>query len=133
LADRKPEPRAAYVQARAEVVPFGDWLFNTVCMTDALENVDDLTAVLDECALVLRPGGMLVFDTINRTWRSRVGIIRATQWLLRLAPPRTHSFERFIRPAELQAVEGREWRASGAGFGSESRAGGVVVRAERDA
>ena len=98
----------SYVRGRAEGVPFGAGSFDAVCTADALEHVDDLAAVLDECARVLRPGGLLVFDTINRTWRSRVGMIWAAQRLLRFAPPRTHAYTRFIRPAELrEALEGR--------------------------
>ena len=62
--------------------------------------------VVAECARILRPGGRLVFDTINRSWLSRLVMIWFAQDLLRFAPPHTHAYDRFIRPAELRhAVE----------------------------
>ncbi|MEE9278195.1 MAG: bifunctional 2-polyprenyl-6-hydroxyphenol methylase/3-demethylubiquinol 3-O-methyltransferase UbiG, partial [Dehalococcoidia bacterium] len=97
-AHRSPD----YVHAPAETLPFADASFDAVCTADSLEHVAHLPAVLDECVRVLRPGGRFVFDTINRTWLSRVMFIWAAQRLLRFAPPHTHAFDRFIPPAELR-------------------------------
>ena len=69
--------------------------------------------MLDEVARVLRPGGRFIFDTINRTWRSRLAMIWAAQRLLRFAPPRTHDYRAFVRPAELRReleARGFRWR-----------------------
>ena len=102
-----------YLVGRGEALPFRDASFDAVCTADSLEHVGQLPAVLDECARVLRPGGLFVFDTINRTWRSRLLMIWAAQRLLRFAPPRTHSFQRFIPPAELRRAlqaRGLAWR-----------------------
>ncbi len=108
-----PDGTPRYVGARAESLPFGDATFDVVCTADSLEHVDDLPTVLDESSRVLRPGGLFIFDTINRTWRSRVMMIWAAQHVLRFAPQRTHVFERFIRPKELRAslnARGLGWR-----------------------
>jgi 2-polyprenyl-6-hydroxyphenyl methylase/3-demethylubiquinone-9 3-methyltransferase len=53
---------------------------------------------------VLRPGGTYLYDTINRTLRSRLMVIKLLQewrWTA-LMPPRLHDWHMFIRPAELR-------------------------------
>lgn len=95
------QPR--YLAGRGESLPFADGCFDAVCVADVLEHVDDLDRVLDEGVRVLKPGGRFIFDTINRTWLSRVVMIWAVQNVLRLAPRHTHDFEAFIRPQELRA------------------------------
>lgn len=105
-------PSPHYLAAVGERLPFADATLDAVCSADALEHVADLAAVLDEVARVLRPGGRFVFDTINRTWMSRLVMIWAAQNVLRFAPPRTHDFAAFIRPVDLRrelAARGFRW------------------------
>jgi 2-polyprenyl-6-hydroxyphenyl methylase/3-demethylubiquinone-9 3-methyltransferase len=62
---------------------------------------------------VLRPGGRFIFDTINRTWLSKLVMIWAAQDILRFAPAHTHDFQAFIQPGELRAAletRGMQWR-----------------------
>lgn len=100
-----------YLAGRGEELPFADATFDAVCAADSLEHVAQLERVLDECVRVLRPGGRFVFDTINRTFRSRLVMIWAAQNWLRLAPAHTHAYEAFIRPEELRsALERRGMR-----------------------
>ena len=69
-----------------------------------LEHVDDLGRTVREIARVLRPGGVFLYDTINRTRRSRLLVIKlsqdwaATRWA-RAQHPRLAVL---IRPAELE-------------------------------
>jgi 2-polyprenyl-6-hydroxyphenyl methylase/3-demethylubiquinone-9 3-methyltransferase len=68
-----------------------------------LEHVDDLRQVVAETARVLKPGGVYLYDTINRTARSWLIVIKLLQdwrWTA-LMPPRLHDWNMFIRPAEL--------------------------------
>jgi 2-polyprenyl-6-hydroxyphenyl methylase/3-demethylubiquinone-9 3-methyltransferase len=71
---------------------------------DVLEHVDDVGRTIAEIARVLAPGGVFLYDTANRTWRSKLIMIKvaqdwpATAW----AEPGLHDFEMFIRPAEVE-------------------------------
>ncbi len=94
------QPR--YVGARAETLPFPDATFDAVCTADALEHVADLSAVLDEAVRVLRPGGCFVFDTVNRTWQSRLVMLWLVQDVLRWAPRFTHTYEGFVPTNDLR-------------------------------
>jgi 2-polyprenyl-6-hydroxyphenyl methylase/3-demethylubiquinone-9 3-methyltransferase len=95
-----------YRHATGEALPFGDESFDIVYCCDVLEHVADLQKVIAETARVLKPGGIYLYDTINRTLRSRLVIIKLLQewrWTA-MMPPRLHDWDMFIRPAELQRL-----------------------------
>jgi len=72
-----------------------------VCV-DVLEHVTDLGAVLREIARVLKPGGLFLFDTINRTYLAWFVVVFLGETVLRLLMPGTHDYALFIRPGELR-------------------------------
>ncbi len=87
-----------------EHLPLMDASFDAVCCLDALEHVSDLAAVLAEVARVLKPGGIFIYDTINRTLKSRFVVAFLLQDFppTRLVPQRLHDPKMFITPTELQ-------------------------------
>lgn len=93
----------AYAVARGEALPFPEASYDAVVCVDVLEHVDDLGRVLGETARVLRPGGLFLFDTINRSALAKLVTITLAEDILRLLPRGTHDPARFIRPAELRA------------------------------
>ena len=94
----------AYAVARGEALPFASASVDVVVCVDVLEHVDDLGRVLAETARVLRPDGLLLFDTINRNLLARLVTITLAEDILRLLPRGTHDPARFIRPSELRAA-----------------------------
>ncbi|MFQ5739690.1 MAG: bifunctional 2-polyprenyl-6-hydroxyphenol methylase/3-demethylubiquinol 3-O-methyltransferase UbiG, partial [Acidobacteriota bacterium] len=94
------EPR--YVQAPAEALPFREKTFAAVLSSDFLEHVQDIRACVQECARVLSPGGVFLYDTINRTWLTRIFHVGVLQKWRKLVPPNTHDWRQFIRPRELE-------------------------------
>jgi 2-polyprenyl-6-hydroxyphenyl methylase/3-demethylubiquinone-9 3-methyltransferase len=93
--------RIRYRVGRAEAIPLSDRSVDRVVCVDVFEHVDDLARSCCEIARVLRPGGLLLFDTINRTWLSRWIVIGVYERLLRVAPRGTHEFGKLVRPDEL--------------------------------
>ena len=66
--------------------------------------MSDWERVVAETARVLKPGGTYFYDTIDRTLRSRLIMIKLLQewrWSA-FMPPRLHDWHMFIRPAELR-------------------------------
>jgi len=92
-----------YLSGSAERLPFENAIFSVVTCCDVLEHIRGWERVLGEIARVLRPGGMLFYDTINRTALSRLIFIKIAQdWrLTAMAPKSLHVWEMFIKPSEL--------------------------------
>ena len=95
-----------YVTGTGESPPVADGAFDLVLCCDMLEHVAEPGRVIAACAQKLAPGGVLFFDTINRTWRSRaLAIWLIQEWsLTRVAPPGLHAWSQFVRPGELAAM-----------------------------
>jgi 2-polyprenyl-6-hydroxyphenyl methylase/3-demethylubiquinone-9 3-methyltransferase len=91
-----------YRQGRAEQLPYGDLQFDVVVCVDVLEHVSDLRQTLREIHRVLKPGGWFFFDTLNRTWKSRIVMIWLMEYLLRKIPQGLHDWKLFIKPVELR-------------------------------
>ncbi len=75
--------------------------FDAVVCMEMLEHVPDPAAIIAACAQLLRPGGQLFLSTLNRTPQAFAVAIVGAEYLARLLPRGTHSYARFIRPAEL--------------------------------
>ncbi|TVP71811.1 MAG: 3-demethylubiquinone-9 3-O-methyltransferase [Rhodobacteraceae bacterium] len=91
-----------YDTGMGEALPYSDASFDAVVCVDVLEHVRDLAQVLAETARVLRPGGLFLFDTINRNPLARLATITMAEDILRLLPRGTHDPAMFIKPAELR-------------------------------
>lgn len=92
-----------YQQGYAEDLPYADGSFSVIVCLDVLEHVRDLALTIREIARVLAPGGVFVFDTINRTLLARAVLI----WYGENFPsgglvPGIHSYHGFIKPIELE-------------------------------
>ena len=87
-----------------EDLPYEDAAFDIVVCVDVLEHVSDLAKVMAETTRVLRPGGVFLFDTINRNPLARFVTITVAEDILGLLPKGTHDPAMFIKPGELNAA-----------------------------
>lgn len=86
------------VEALAEREPAG---WDVVTCMEMLEHVPDPESAVRACAALVRPGGWAFFSTINRNPKSFAFAIVGAEYVLKLLPRGTHSFEKFIKPSEL--------------------------------
>lgn len=91
-----------YAQMSAERLAFAERSFDIVVVADVLEHVADLEKVIGEVGRVLRDDGVLLFDTINRTWLARWVLVELGERVLRVVPRGTHDWQKFIKPRELR-------------------------------
>jgi len=75
--------------------------FDMVTCMEMLEHVPDPPAIVDACAKLVKPGGLVFFSTINRNAKAFLFAIVGAEYVLNLLPKGTHEYARFIRPSEL--------------------------------
>jgi len=91
-----------YVNGYGENLPFESNSFSIITCCDVFEHVKNLNAVISEISRILVPGGILFFDTINRTITSKI-LLKITQdWKsTSFMEPNVHVWDMFIKPKEL--------------------------------
>lgn len=86
--------------------------FDVITCMEMLEHVPEPGKVIAACARLLKPGGHAFFSTINRTLKAFLFVIIGGEYILRLLPRGTHTYNKLIRPVEL-----KQWaRESGLDF-----------------
>lgn len=93
-----------YYQGVAESLPFSNEQFNVVLCCDVLEHVNDWHKVISEASRVLKTNGLFLFDTINRTFKSKLIMIWFLEYIFRQLPQGLHDWNKFIKPDELTNV-----------------------------
>ena len=104
IARAHAEPQGLVIDYRAataeELVTAGEQFDAVVCL-EVVEHVPDVGAFLKTCAALVRPGGLMVLSTINRTLKSYALAIVAAEYVLGWLPRGTHQWDRFVTPDEL--------------------------------
>jgi 2-polyprenyl-6-hydroxyphenyl methylase/3-demethylubiquinone-9 3-methyltransferase len=75
--------------------------FDIVLAMEVIEHVTDVGLFLDRCATLMKPQGMMVVSTLNRTLKSFALAIVGAEYVLRWLPRGTHHWNKFVTPAEL--------------------------------
>ena len=108
-----------YRATTAEGLAAGGESFDVVLALEIVEHVADPAAFIATCRDLVRPGGLVILSTLNRTAKSFGAAIIGAEWLLRWLPRGTHDWARFITPDELAGM------AAGAGLTVADRRGMV--------
>ena len=126
---RSSNLRIDYVNSVGESLPFLDSSFDLIVSADFLEHASSLDWVIRECSRVLKPAGLFLYDTINRTLRSRIIAVWVLESVLRLIPKHTHDPNMFIKPAELHRIMSRYGIQNGEtrGLGPKGSLFGVLL------
>jgi 2-polyprenyl-6-hydroxyphenyl methylase/3-demethylubiquinone-9 3-methyltransferase len=78
--------------------------FDLVLAMEVVEHVADLDLFIRRCTEMVRPGGLMITATLNRTLKSFALAIVGAEYVLRWLPRGTHQWEKFITPDELEAA-----------------------------
>ena len=81
--------------------------FDVVLNMEVVEHVADPLALLTACHDLLRPSGLMICSTVNRTVRSYAMAIVGAEYMMRWLPTGTHEWSRFVTPDELFDVIGK--------------------------
>lgn len=75
--------------------------YDIVTCMEMLEHVSQPEIIINNCAKLIKPTGHLFLSTINRTLTAYLFAIIGAEYLFKLLPYHTHSYEKLIRPSEL--------------------------------
>jgi 2-polyprenyl-6-hydroxyphenyl methylase / 3-demethylubiquinone-9 3-methyltransferase len=81
--------------------------YNAVLLLEVLEHVPNMPAFIKTVAALVKPGGVMILSTLNRTLKAYALAIVGAEFILRWLPMGTHQWQRFVTPAELGAALAR--------------------------
>ncbi|MAF48305.1 MAG: bifunctional 2-polyprenyl-6-hydroxyphenol methylase/3-demethylubiquinol 3-O-methyltransferase UbiG [Rhodospirillales bacterium] len=91
----------AYENAAPEDLAARTQEFDAVISMEVIEHTDDPGAFINVSAKLIRPGGVFVGATLNRTLKSLALGKFAAEYVLGWVPPGTHDWSKFVRPSEF--------------------------------
>jgi 2-polyprenyl-6-hydroxyphenyl methylase/3-demethylubiquinone-9 3-methyltransferase len=75
--------------------------FDVVTCLELLEHVPQPSSVVAACKAMVKPGGDVIFATLNRNPKSFLFAIIGAEYILKLVRKGTHAYRKFVKPAEL--------------------------------
>lgn len=91
----------AYQVGTAEALAATGARFDLITALEIVEHVADLPAFVATLAGMVKPGGRIVFATLNKTKLSFLLAVVAAEYVMGWVPPGTHDWERFVPPSRL--------------------------------
>jgi len=106
-----------YQATTAEELAASGAQFDVVLALEIVEHVADVELFLQSIAKLVKPGGLLIVSTLNRTMKSYALAIVGAEVVMRWLPRGTHDWKKFLTPAEviqpLQAAGLKHQHSSG--------------------
>ena len=103
-----------YRATTAEELAAAKERFDVVLAMEVVEHVTDVNAFVATCAAMVKPGGLMIAATLNRTLKSFALAIVGAEYVLRWVPRGTHRWDKFVTPVELEtAIEHSGLRVTG--------------------
>lgn len=75
--------------------------YDLILALEILEHVENIDLFINACASLLKPNGLIIFSTINRTITSYLRAIIGAEYILQWLPVGTHDWSKFLRPSEI--------------------------------
>ena len=78
--------------------------YDMVLNMEVVEHVDNVPLYMKSCADLVKPGGLTLTATLNRTLRAKVFAVFAAEQVLRWLPKGTHDWNKFLTPEEIRTL-----------------------------
>jgi 2-polyprenyl-6-hydroxyphenyl methylase / 3-demethylubiquinone-9 3-methyltransferase len=93
-----------YRATTAEALAESGETFDVVTMLEVVEHVTDVPSFVSACCGLVKPGGLIIAATINRTLKAFALAIVGAEYVLRWLPRGTHSYDKLVTPKELETA-----------------------------
>lgn len=92
-----------YIHGTVEqLVESGEAPFDAVLNMEVIEHVTKPGDFIANCAKMVRPGGLMICSTINRSFKAFAFAIVGAEYILRWLPRGTHQYAKLVKPVEMQ-------------------------------
>jgi 2-polyprenyl-6-hydroxyphenyl methylase/3-demethylubiquinone-9 3-methyltransferase len=91
-----------YRATTAEALAEAGERFDIVLAMEVVEHVADVNLFVALTGAMVKPGGLMVAATLNRTLKSFALAIVGAEYVLRWLPRGTHQWDKFVTPNELE-------------------------------
>ncbi len=78
--------------------------FDMVLNMEVVEHVDNVPLYMKSCADLVKPGGLMLTATLNRTARAYALAIVGAEYVLGWLPKGTHDWKKFLTPEEIRTL-----------------------------
>lgn len=90
-----------YRHSTAEALAAEGASFDIVLNMEVVEHVADVPLFMHATCALVKPGGMMLLSTMNRTPRAFALAILGAEYILRWLPRGTHQWKKFLKPSEI--------------------------------
>jgi 2-polyprenyl-6-hydroxyphenyl methylase/3-demethylubiquinone-9 3-methyltransferase len=90
-----------YIHTTAEELATTGAKFDVVLSLEIIEHVSDINLFIKSACTLLKPNGIIIVSTLNRTAKSYAFAIIGAEYIMRMLPIGTHTWSKFLRPSEL--------------------------------
>lgn len=90
-----------YLKITAEDILQENKMYDVVLALEIVEHVADVSLFVQSCVKLLKPGGLIIFSTLNRTLKSYLLAIVGAEYIVQWVPKGTHEWSKFLTPSEL--------------------------------
>jgi 2-polyprenyl-6-hydroxyphenyl methylase/3-demethylubiquinone-9 3-methyltransferase len=90
-----------YRHTTAEALAAAGEQFDVVLNMEVVEHVADIGLFMNACAAMVKPGGLMLVATLNRTPKAFALAIVGAEYVLGWLPRGTHTWSKFVKPPEL--------------------------------
>src|SRR5436190_7481962 len=85
-----------------ELLAAGEPPFDVILNMEVIEHVANPEAYLRDCAKLLKPGGLMIVATLNRTLKALALAKVGAEYILRWLPMGAHDWSKFLKPQEIR-------------------------------
>jgi 2-polyprenyl-6-hydroxyphenyl methylase/3-demethylubiquinone-9 3-methyltransferase len=80
----------------------GEAQFDVILNMEVIEHVADPRAYLIDCSRLLKPGGLMIVASLNRTFKALAFAKIGAEYVLGWLPRGAHDWNKFLKPEEIR-------------------------------
>lgn len=81
--------------------------FDIITAMEIVEHVENVDLFMKSSISCLKRGGIMILSTINKTPKAYMETIIAAEYILKMIPVGTHSFDKFVKPSQISNISVR--------------------------